>query len=817
MKQFVSLLFVVIAFFWHLPSDAQLAERFYNQEMHEFIITNNAENIYVHTDRDVYSTNDTIWFKIYTINVHSKLPVADYRNVYVELINEQEELVLRNLILCNNGYGSSDFNLSNHTIKKGKYKLRAYTQFQRNFGDALFFEKNMLINKLIEKQEDIEIDETANLMVKENKVDFQLMPEGGILAYGVNNTLAFKAIGENGLSVEVSGWIQDDNGDNVVPIQTSHAGMGKVGFTPSEGKSYSIVLSNDLNTHYDVPIETNRVVMTVEDVNDSILFVWLKDIKVKDFSNEYFLYCTSQGVNHFSFPIKMDKPILKYALKKMAFGTGVNTITLVDKEHKPLLERRVFIKKEGFLSLSAKTDKEIYLNKEKVSVKVTAFHEELPKEANLSVSVINVKQVVPLELYPQNMLSSIFLESEIKGYIENASYYFKDDSVSTSEKLDLLMLTQGWSQYVWNDVQLSDSLFEPEIGLDLNGRVKKLFYKKGSKNTDVSLFVQNNEGFKYSDVTKTNNKGEFHFSQCYIPDTAHVFLQALNSRGHSNTEFEYIETFRSTPPINLNFELFSIPSKRSLSKFDEMAYRRLATDKAYNPEKYEILLDEVAVTRARLRKQKESDFTIYGDADHVVVNDDRVAYRNVWDLIRGKVPGVTINGRVDKNPSITIRGISSIGAGTKPLFMLDGFSVDVDALSSLPITSVDRVEVLKNIGSTGMFGASGANGVIAVYTKSGVVSKGLDHQNGVLSEQVRGYSSSRKFYSPHYTVKKNSIPDHRATIYWNPTLKTDATGVAEFSFFTSDDSAPVLISIEGNTSDGKIGVVNTYFLMGDRM
>ena len=46
--------------------------------------------------------------------------------------------------------------------------------------------------------------------------------------------------------------------------------------------------------------------------------------------------------------------------------------------------------------------------------------------------------------------------------------------------------------------------------------------------------------------------------------------------------------------------------------------------------------------------------------------------------------------------------------------------------------------------------------------------------------------------------------DFRSTIYWNPIVRTDSTGVAQVSFFNSDETGNVQIVVEGITADGKL-------------
>ena len=83
-------------------------------------------------------------------------------------------------------------------------------------------------------------------------------------------------------------------------------------------------------------------------------------------------------------------------------------------------------------------------------------------------------------------------------------------------------------------------------------------------------------------------------------------------------------------------------------------------------------------------------------------------YTNIYDYLRGRVPGVEIVGT-----SIRIRGINTTG-NTDALIILDG--MEVSDISDLNPMDVKSVEVLKDAAST-MYGMRGANGVVIIKTK----------------------------------------------------------------------------------------------------
>lgn len=91
-------------------------------------------------------------------------------------------------------------------------------------------------------------------------------------------------------------------------------------------------------------------------------------------------------------------------------------------------------------------------------------------------------------------------------------------------------------------------------------------------------------------------------------------------------------------------------------------------------------------------------------------------YSNIWDYLRGRVPGVSIGyAEGGQTPDIQVRGISSVNSSTQPLIILDG--VETQDISFLSPNDVGSVSVLKDAAAS-IYGTRGANGVILITTKA---------------------------------------------------------------------------------------------------
>lgn len=91
-------------------------------------------------------------------------------------------------------------------------------------------------------------------------------------------------------------------------------------------------------------------------------------------------------------------------------------------------------------------------------------------------------------------------------------------------------------------------------------------------------------------------------------------------------------------------------------------------------------------------------------------------YKDIFDYIRGKVPGVQVGqAGPGSMPSIIIRGIGTNSEHTQPLFIVDG--VQTDNIATIDPNNVESIDIIKD-GTASIYGMQGANGVIMVTTKS---------------------------------------------------------------------------------------------------
>lgn len=100
--------------------------------------------------------------------------------------------------------------------------------------------------------------------------------------------------------------------------------------------------------------------------------------------------------------------------------------------------------------------------------------------------------------------------------------------------------------------------------------------------------------------------------------------------------------------------------------------------------------------------------------------------------LSGQVSGVkvsTSNGIPGGGPKIQIRGIGAVGAGSDPLYVIDGFPVPSSSsqqsnpMSAINPQDIESMTILKDASATAIYGSRGANGVVMITTKRGTSGK----------------------------------------------------------------------------------------------
>lgn len=131
-------------------------------------------------------------------------------------------------------------------------------------------------------------------------------------------------------------------------------------------------------------------------------------------------------------------------------------------------------------------------------------------------------------------------------------------------------------------------------------------------------------------------------------------------------------------------------------------------------------LDEVVVVGHATQRK----ISVVGAVTNVEVKDLNVPATSVSNMLGARVPGiiaVTRSGEPGKDFSeFWIRGISTFGASSGALVLIDGVEGDLNLVDP---EDIESFSILKDASATAVYGTRGANGVVLVTTKKGVAGK----------------------------------------------------------------------------------------------
>jgi uncharacterized protein YfaS (alpha-2-macroglobulin family) len=106
------------------------------------------DRVYLQTDKTFYSPGETLWFSAYVVDASDmgRSQKSDVLNI--QLISPKGSIENAYRLICKNGKAAGDFTFSEN-MQGGIYKIRAFTNWQKNEPDSLFFEKEITVQNFV--------------------------------------------------------------------------------------------------------------------------------------------------------------------------------------------------------------------------------------------------------------------------------------------------------------------------------------------------------------------------------------------------------------------------------------------------------------------------------------------------------------------------------------------------------------------------------------------------------------------------------------------------------------------------------------------
>lgn len=295
------------------------------------------EKIFVHTDRDFYEAGDTVWFRAYVVDAATNRLCDRSKFVYLELLDNAADTLIRRIKIKadSSGIFANALPLASR-MKSGSYTLAAYTRWMQNFGEDMFFKKKL---NVVNPADSIDPSPWKRRV---NAIALDVMPEGGNLLAGRMQRVAYKAVGDDGLGVDVEVRLVNAGGDVLKEGVSQHLGMGFLPVNVDAGEELWLeaFTRDGLSCRTKLPeAMTEGVTLSVNQHKGNLLIQPYATPSIDIKGIALVLY----GSGNLMVKELSDNSTIRISSRDLA--PGVINIALIDRmSRQPLAERLIFVR-----------------------------------------------------------------------------------------------------------------------------------------------------------------------------------------------------------------------------------------------------------------------------------------------------------------------------------------------------------------------------------------------------------------------------------------------------------------------------------------
>lgn len=677
-------------------------------------------------------------------------------------------------------------------------------------------------------------------------VSVQFFPEGGNLVKGLKSRVAMLAVDDNGRPFPANGFIQNANGDVLATVKADSLGRGVFEIVP-DGSQLTMQLKNlkDKTQVFNLPKTMDEgCTINFDAVNEDMLVTFGcsngicgKLLGFSIINNGNLTYCDTVHA----------EPLIELSLDRERQREGVNQFTIFDSSGHILAERMFFIFPQS------SPEDSIYINPITKRLKPCGTVElEVKTLPNSTFSFSAVDAVHQTNGKQGNMKTWMLLSSDVKGFINNVDYYFESDDTEHRQAADLLMMTQGWRRYDWevmSGVKEIEKAQPIEDKFYIFGKLNEYRKKNPSSNVAMDVYLYNESGETLSGSTVTDEQGKYAFELPFMDGewSMQIFTKINDKRKtfYVGIDRQFSPTPRYITPAESNIyrplaanmfnkktnevvpeeEVFIPITERNhvLENVTVKANRRYFTndDWKYKNEgygsRYATLFYDIDKERDNILDMGGKTPTIFEflckknalfnnpdckELPTPPLDDDylwrgKMAYANrpiKWIVDNGetlmKMPVSQKNYKLILGTEMdTIANDEEIALMTSNMASSgdDFFPIWMDEIKHIYIVPDSPKEV---------------DGAVRIYLY-------MHHryttasQKGLRRTYFQGFNKPSTFQMEDYSVLP-PMADFRRTIYWNPNVRTDASGKAKVEFYNNSTCQEMRISAEGISAEGKV-------------
>ena len=760
------------------------------------------EKVSMHVDRTVFLPGDSVCMKVYVTDAATLVPALKSQFVYVELLDSKRQSLQRKRLIASNNLFTGHIDLP-HDQEAGIYYLWAYTLYSAQLKD---YDCLIPIQVGSEKPES-----NGKRNASKNVIPLlRFFPEGGYLVEGSVCMVGFEAVSNEGDSLSISGEIVDKAGKVVSHFSTSHHGLGRFPLSVKAGEQYAAICKNVSGHTYSFPLPQSRndvACLQCRQRSDDIQVIVNSGNDFHSRNLHLLVHCRGQIVSYQDI-----RPGSLYHLSPTSLPAGVNSVLLIDDEAHVLSERLLFSSNTDInMPLTIESSKQKYDIRDSIPLQLSLPGLKEGEFAFLSLSVTD--DGITRGSHSPSLWSQLLLSSDIQGYIPQADDYFSP--VWQTDKLDLLMMVNGWRRYDMPAVLQGNYTFpsvEHEHSQSVRGRIRAVFKNQPIDSVQVSLAIMKQ---RYVNGTFTDAEGRFEFDNLNFSEDADAYVYAKRKKDRRCL----VEIDQQRPPFTPD-----ILKKKGSVKW--IPWLNIDDDLLQSYSQDSHLLEEVVVKgqaptylvdqpnmsfdRNSIKEGNYADFAmlllctncLYIDNENELIKLDPAYATSIERL---SMAGSS-NNALDTMTDAATDSASGGPYASWPTIRLyvNGSEVPNASLHDISLTDVERVDLY--LGNRAWIFGVTEGGVVDITIRGGL-HRASDNIFNNKIVRLEGYQAPAEYYFPRYpkgSRPSEMLPDVRRTLYWNPYLRMIKDMPMHLDFYSADIPTTYTVRVEGVTSHGRI-------------
>ncbi len=736
------------------------------------------EVAYCHLNKSTYIKGEMVGFSSYVFDKDLKVPSKMTSNLYCVITDNNNKIIKSKLLKVTNGFSNNVFKIDS-SFTSGNYTLKAYTNWMNNFDEPNAFVESFRVI-------DPEVETTIKKTVIKPILDAQFLPEGGYFVDGVKTNVGVIIKNSKGYGISNSeGTVYDSDNKSVATFKTNFMGIGKFILYPDINQDY-VVKIKYLNNSFDFKIDTIRPIGIAVHIlrlpNQIGVEFKTNQNTLNIIKGKPYTLSVHNGTDAKVFDLTFNKKELTLVVDQKELFSGINIFTLFNENNKPVLERMVF-NYDGINILNLGTA-EIAKFGDSTQIRIPFPKLVNASEQNWNISISALPEETKSYQRHQNIISHTYLQPYVRGYIENAQYYFTAIDAKKKYELDNLLITQGWSSYDWGNIfnsNVADNfVFEDGIVLKAN--------QNNKKQKDFILYpLEQTNG---QNINLAEDEDSFVVSKLYPIGIEKLALGTINRKGKVINPKLYLQFFPSKiPDYNNQFEILH----SSLTIAEDLPKSKFTFSEIKGTQELDEVIVKAKAKALRIEKLENDPFLRLYNFDDA----KRRMNLTLAQYINGFVLKYVAQESGGKFLIARRMGQSSSGDSPPVIYLDDMLITNLDLFYGYYLNTVEYITVNESGLGEGFLGSGG---VIKIYTSLEFVKK--QQKNPFVQFQFPlTFSENKKFYVPKYSVYNNDFFRAFGVIDWIPDCKIDNNDNLSFKVYNPSNN-DIKLFIEGVTEQG---------------